>query len=63
MKKNTNIITKNNKEKKQLNNRKTLKGINLGKIRLGKKQTAVIGIILIVAIYVRYIFYRKRKNI
>ena len=54
MKKNTNIITKNNKEKNQLNNRKTLKGINLGKIRLGKKQTAVIGIILIVAIYVTY---------
>lgn len=54
MKKNTNIITKNNKEKKQLNNRKTLKGINLGKIRLEKKQTAVIGIILIVAIYVTY---------
>lgn len=62
MKKNTNIITKNNKEKKQLNNRKTLKGINLGKIRLGKKQTAVIGIILIVAIYVTYKVINLIKN-
>ena len=62
VKKNTNIITKNNKEKKQLNNRKTLKGINLGKIRLGKKQTAVIGIILIVAIYVTYKVINLIKN-